>query len=71
MCRGKLPASLLWNSTTLITEHLHLYPSLISNRIPDSYSESMDLILMGPEGIWCNQTGLDLVILSLSSAAAL
>ena len=71
MRRGRLPASLLWNSTTLTTEHLHLCHSLISNRILDSFSESIDSILMGPKGRYCRQTGLDLVILSLSSAAAL
>ena len=71
MRRGRLPASLLWNSTTLTTEHLHLCHSLISNHIPDSFSESMDSILISPKGRYCRQTGLDLVILSLSSAAHL
>ena len=71
MRRGRLLASILWNSTTLTTEHLHLCHSLISNRILDSFSESIDSILMGPKGRFCRQTGLDLVILSLSSAAAL
>jgi len=71
MRRGRLPASLLWNSTILTTEHLHLCHSLISNRIPDSFSESIDSILMGPKGRYCRRTGLELVILSLSSAVAL